>query len=122
MNAHLAEILRHVSTILTIGHSDVACARELKAATEALRRAVASTGRRASDVGPPVPERRRRLTPRDREVVRLLLAGASYKDVAAGLGLSFMSAQSRVKAVYAKLGVHSKAELAEVFRKERDAR
>jgi len=51
-----------------------------------------------------------RLTPREREVLRTLAAGASTVEVAEAFGISPLTVQSHVKNILAKLGVHSKVE------------
>lgn len=110
----LSEVMRLGAALLASGPaaSSTACEREVDAAVDALGRALAIAGRRGGGRdGEPAPATRRTLTPRERQVVRLLQDGASYKDVAHELGITFMTAQSRIKAIYAKLGVHSKAEL-----------
>jgi DNA-binding CsgD family transcriptional regulator len=52
-----------------------------------------------------------RLSPRERDTLRLLLTGAPEKDVAERLGVSPHTAHHYVKAVYKKLGVTRRAEL-----------
>lgn len=56
------------------------------------------------------------LSAREREVARLLIAGASYKDVSMRLFVSISTVQTHVTRVYAKLGVSSKVELANALR------
>ena len=56
------------------------------------------------------------LTEREAEVARLLAEGNSQKKVAEVLGVSMGTVQSHVKAVYRKLGVHSKQELIDLAR------
>jgi DNA-binding NarL/FixJ family response regulator len=51
-----------------------------------------------------------RLTPREREILRTLAAGASTIEVAEAFGISPLTVQSHVKSILAKLGVHSKVE------------
>jgi DNA-binding NarL/FixJ family response regulator len=50
------------------------------------------------------------LTPREREILQTLAAGASTVDVAEAFGISPLTVQSHVKSILAKLGVHSKVE------------
>jgi DNA-binding NarL/FixJ family response regulator len=50
------------------------------------------------------------LTPREREVLSLLAAGASNKVIARRLGLSFHTAKAHVAAVLHKLGAGSRAD------------
>jgi len=51
------------------------------------------------------------LTPREREVVRLLVRGETNDEIARLLWISRHTVKDHVKAVYAKLGVASRAEL-----------
>ena len=54
------------------------------------------------------------LTPREREVVRLLSEGCTYARIADRLGISEHTVTSHIKNVYRKLDVHTGA--AAVFR------
>ena len=51
------------------------------------------------------------LTPREREVAQLLARGATNEEIARALWISRYTVKDHVKAVYAKLGVGSRAEL-----------
>ncbi|HEX8792945.1 MAG TPA: LuxR C-terminal-related transcriptional regulator, partial [Polyangiaceae bacterium] len=51
------------------------------------------------------------LNPREREIVDLLLSGASEKSIAATLGISPPTAHTYVQAIYRRFGVESRAEL-----------
>lgn len=51
------------------------------------------------------------LTPREREVARLVVAGSSNPEVAAALSIALTTVQDHVKNLYAKLGVGSRHEL-----------
>lgn len=51
------------------------------------------------------------LTERERDIARLVVAGQSNKEVAATLWLSPWTVQDHLKNIFAKLGVHSRAEL-----------
>lgn len=126
----LSEILQLASVLVGMGKmadraTERACTRDVLLAVSALRRAVSRAGRRHLDGiaahGSP-RERRPTLSPRERQIVRLLSQGASYKDIANELGIAFSTAQSRVKAIYGKLGVHSKNELASLLRQGTDER
>jgi DNA-binding CsgD family transcriptional regulator len=55
------------------------------------------------------------LTPRERQVMSLLLTGASRKEAAGQLDLSEHTVGDYVKAIYRKLGVSSRAELLSKF-------
>ena len=52
----------------------------------------------------------RSLTPREREILQTLAAGASTSQVAEAFGISPLTVQSHVKNILAKLGVHSKVD------------
>jgi two-component system, NarL family, response regulator NreC len=60
--------------------------------------------RRGQSLGSP-------LTPREREVVKLIAEGQSVKEVAAGLGRSIKTIEAHKFNLMRKLGIHSKAEL-----------
>ena len=51
------------------------------------------------------------LTPREREVVKLLLQGKSNKLIALSLGISRRTVEFHLKNVYAKFQVSSRVEL-----------
>jgi DNA-binding CsgD family transcriptional regulator len=51
------------------------------------------------------------LTPREREVIALVVHGLATKVIAARLGISTFTAQDHLRAIFEKLGVHSKQEL-----------
>ena len=51
------------------------------------------------------------LTPREREVTQLLLTGMSTRDVAQELWVTPETLRGHVKAIFAKMGVASRAEL-----------
>ena len=50
------------------------------------------------------------LTARETEVLRLMAEGASSRDIAARLGISYATVRSHIRSMGAKLGVHSKVE------------
>lgn len=58
------------------------------------------------------------LSSRERQVARLLIAGASYKEVGMRLFVSISTVQTHVTRVYTKLGVSSKVELANALRND----
>jgi DNA-binding NarL/FixJ family response regulator len=49
------------------------------------------------------------LSPREREVMRLLCTGATKKHVAATLHISPSTADHHIRHIYSKIGVHSRA-------------
>ncbi|MBL0938414.1 MAG: helix-turn-helix transcriptional regulator [Gemmatimonadaceae bacterium] len=54
----------------------------------------------------------RQLTEREREIASLLSTGRAIPEVAANLSISVHTAKRHTEKVYAKLGVHNRAELA----------
>jgi DNA-binding CsgD family transcriptional regulator len=57
-----------------------------------------------------------RLTPRERDVLVHLLAGGSYKKIAAALGLSTHTVHDHVKNIFRRLRIASRGELQARFR------
>jgi DNA-binding NarL/FixJ family response regulator len=55
------------------------------------------------------------LTPREKEMLQLLVKGFSYKEIAANCFISTQTLNSHIKNIYLKLNVHSRAELAAKF-------
>jgi RNA polymerase sigma factor (sigma-70 family) len=51
-----------------------------------------------------------RLTPREKEVMRLVAEGLSSRNVAAELGISYTTVRTHIRSLGSKLGVHSKLE------------
>ena len=51
------------------------------------------------------------LSPREKQVVALLVAGSSTRDIAARAGLTVATVHTYLKRIYPKLGVHSRVEL-----------
>ena len=51
------------------------------------------------------------LTPRERDVVALLMSGASTREIASRTGLTVATVHTYLKRIYPKLGVHSRVEL-----------
>ncbi len=56
------------------------------------------------------------LSPRERDVLRALVAGRRVREIAGSLDISLFTARNHLKAVLRKLGAHSQAELVERFR------
>ncbi|MBL8208553.1 MAG: response regulator transcription factor [Blastocatellia bacterium] len=50
------------------------------------------------------------LTPHERRILQLIVAGQRYKKIAASLGVSLNTVSFHVRSIYSKLDVHSKAE------------
>jgi len=50
------------------------------------------------------------LTPREKEVLRLMAEGKSSRDIAARLGISYTTVRTHIRSLGSKLGVHSKLE------------
>jgi DNA-binding NarL/FixJ family response regulator len=97
-------------------------ARDLVAAVEALRRdktyftpkvaAMVLDGYLRRENGTtPDPPVRKRLTPREREIVQLLAEGKSSKEVAVILGLSVKTAETHRSNIMRKLDLHSVSDL-----------
>ena len=51
-----------------------------------------------------------RLTPREKEVLRLMAEGMSSRDIATRLGISYTTVRTHIRSLGGKLGVHSKLE------------
>jgi DNA-binding NarL/FixJ family response regulator len=76
-----------------------------------IARWILDTFRAPSPTAEPAPEEAS-LTAREREVVGLLCEGHTYQEIAGVLTIGLGTVQTHVKAVYSKLHVASKAELA----------
>ena len=66
--------------------------------------------RLAPPVAPPVQDPSPRLSPREREVLALLLEGAPNKAIARTLGISISTAKFHVAAMLSKLGARNRSE------------
>lgn len=51
-----------------------------------------------------------RLTPREKEVLRLMAGGTSSREIAGRLGISYTTVRTHIRSLGSKLGVHSKLE------------
>lgn len=58
------------------------------------------------------------LTKREKELLELLMEGLSYKEIAARCYISVETMNSHIKNIYQKVDVHSRAQLAALFRKK----
>jgi DNA-binding CsgD family transcriptional regulator len=82
-----------------------------------LARGMSYAGRLASEGGrrgaEPVEQTLKRapLTPRERDVVSLLVGGSSTRDIATRTGLTVSTVNTYLKRIFAKVGVHSRVEL-----------
>jgi len=56
-----------------------------------------------------------RLTPKEKEILDLLIKGYSYKEIASTIFISVETLNSHIKNIYRKLNVHSRSELAARF-------
>ncbi|MGJ8676132.1 MAG: response regulator [Akkermansiaceae bacterium] len=59
----------------------------------------------------PTPKPDVALTPREQEVLDLLIGGKSYKLIGSELGVSIDTVRSHVRKVYSKLHIHSRSEI-----------
>jgi DNA-binding NarL/FixJ family response regulator len=64
-----------------------------------------------TDAGTSPSGEARRLTPREREVLQLLVEGRTNKEIAAALGISVKTAETHRARIMAKLRLHSMSEL-----------
>ena len=71
-----------------------------------------STARKISSPRPPTRPQTGGLTPREREVLRLVVAGRSNPEIAAALFLSRRTVTTHLTRIFAKLGVAGRAEAA----------
>lgn len=67
------------------------------------------------------PPSRVRLTPRERDVMRLLLEGRSNKEIGAELRVSESSVKASLQQLFAKTGVRTRSQLVRVALEQRDA-
>ena len=88
----------------------------VRAAIELDRQARAAASARAA-----VIQRLAHLTSREREVVELLIAGNTSKEIAAALHVSVRTVEGHRRMVFAKMGVSSAAELVRVVLNARQA-
>lgn len=85
-------------------------ARMLAHGLDYVERLSAAGGRRGDEELADVLERMP-LTPREREVVALLVSGAGTRDIAEQTGLTVSTINTYLKRIFSKLGVHSRVEL-----------
>ncbi|MEM6961650.1 MAG: LuxR C-terminal-related transcriptional regulator [Myxococcota bacterium] len=70
-----------------------------------------STGGRRSGEKVEDTLKRAPLTPRERDVVALLVSGSSTREIASRTGLTVSTVNTYLKRIFSKLGVHSRVEL-----------
>ena len=80
---------------------------------------LATSGRRSRSRARLVPGAPPPLTPRERDVLRLLIAGLSDKEIAAVLGIARYTASNHVTAIREKLGASSRAAAAALAVRDR---
>jgi RNA polymerase sigma factor (sigma-70 family) len=51
-----------------------------------------------------------RLTPREKEVLRMMAEGVSSREIASRLGISYTTVRTHIRSLGSKMGVHSKLE------------
>jgi two-component system, LuxR family, response regulator FixJ len=88
----------------------------IRAALESDRQARGTTTERAA-----VTERLARLTPREREVLELLVAGQTSKEIAAALRVSVRTVEGHRRRVFSKMNVSSAAQLVGTVLSAREA-
>lgn len=60
-----------------------------------------------------------RLTPRQRQIIRALAAGATNREIARRLGLKEQTVKNQLTVIYGQLGVRNRLELAVHIRRHR---
>jgi DNA-binding NarL/FixJ family response regulator len=60
-----------------------------------------------------------RLTPRERQIIRALTAGATNREIAARLGLKEQTVKNRLSVILGKLGARNRLELVVQARRQR---
>jgi DNA-binding NarL/FixJ family response regulator len=83
----------------------------IQAATTVKNMRSSQTNAEGSMVGYEADEGLRNLTKREREIVGLLVTGATAQEIASGLRLSFHTVRTHIRNVYAKLGICNRVEL-----------
>ncbi len=79
-----------------------------------------SIARKVLDLFPRTPSRHEetdKLSPREQEVLQLLVSGHSYKMIAAKCAITLETVRSHIKRIYEKLQVHSATEAAAKIRR-----
>ena len=73
---------------------------------EAMETPETSSRRRSAEVVPV------RFSPRERQVVKLIIGGHSNQDIASALGLRIQTVKNHLSRIYRKLGVPNRVQLA----------
>jgi len=76
-----------------------------------LEESLAEARREAALAATEIPEHAG-LSPRQQEILRLLCAGHSDREIGAALHIGRRTVETHIAAIYAKLGVHNRAEAA----------
>ncbi|MFO1207805.1 MAG: response regulator transcription factor [Amaricoccus sp.] len=79
---------------------------------------LAAAGFRVEPAEPAAPRDGHRLSPREREVLALMVEGAPNKAIARNLGISVRTAKFHVAAILAKLAAHNRAEAVAIALRE----
>lgn len=66
----------------------------------------------------PTPKPDRALTPREQEVLNLLIEGRFYKEIAQALGIGIDTVRTHIRKIYDKLHIHSRTEIIMKFGKK----
>jgi DNA-binding NarL/FixJ family response regulator len=77
-----------------------------------------AAGFRVEPAEPAAPREGHGLSPREREVLGLVVEGAPNKAIARALGISVRTAKFHVAAILAKLGAHNRAEAVAIALRE----
>jgi DNA-binding CsgD family transcriptional regulator/tetratricopeptide (TPR) repeat protein len=115
-----AEVLRRAAGITArLGarplHSEIAAlARRVRLDVTTHTEATAATADPASAIGAPTPGEDLRLTPREAEVLALVAAGRSNREIARALFISPKTVSVHVSNILAKLGAHTRVEAAAI--------
>ena len=78
------------------------------------------TGMRSREGIDPFLLKSYRISPREEDVIRLLVDGKEYKSIADKLCISLATVQTHVRNIYRKTGVNSKVELINLLRNDRN--
>jgi DNA-binding NarL/FixJ family response regulator len=105
------ESLQQVLNVTTDGGVWVTRSLLPRLVTELRRYAEAQHPQPAAAAAKPAPDRLAALTAREREIVRLIVAGASNKQVASELDISERTVKGHLSNIFQKLGVEDRLKL-----------